>query len=104
MQVKAEIARPEEGETVPANKDVRVCGAAWTCDAEITKDELSTDRWRNVERRKIARRIELERVEIVGVRTGRHRRNRGNKLSSPALPIRAAERNHCIATPIAALT
>ena len=43
MQVKAEIARPEEGETVPANTSVRVHGAAWTCDAEIAKVELSTD-------------------------------------------------------------
>jgi DMSO/TMAO reductase YedYZ molybdopterin-dependent catalytic subunit len=43
MQVKAEIARPAEGETVPANTSVRVSGAAWACDAEITKVELSTD-------------------------------------------------------------
>lgn len=43
MQVKAEIARPEEGETVPAKTNVRVSGAAWACDAEITKVELSTD-------------------------------------------------------------
>src|SRR5215217_1799033 len=43
MQVKAEIARPAEGETVPANTTVRIHGAAWACDAEITKVELSTD-------------------------------------------------------------
>src|SRR5215472_10949595 len=43
MQVKAEIARPAEGETVAANTSVRVRGAAWACDAEITKVELSTD-------------------------------------------------------------
>ena len=43
MQVKAEIARPEEGETVRANTTVCVRGAAWACDAEITKVELSTD-------------------------------------------------------------
>ena len=43
MQVKAEIARPAEGEIVPANSSVCVRGAAWTCDAEITKVELSTD-------------------------------------------------------------
>ena len=43
MQVKAEIARPAEGETLPANMNVRVCGAAWACDAEIAKVELSTD-------------------------------------------------------------
>jgi DMSO/TMAO reductase YedYZ molybdopterin-dependent catalytic subunit len=43
MQVKAEMAHPAEGEAVPANTSVRVCGAAWACDAEITKVELSTD-------------------------------------------------------------
>jgi DMSO/TMAO reductase YedYZ molybdopterin-dependent catalytic subunit len=43
MHVKAEIARPVEGETVPANSNVSVHGAAWACDAEITKLELSTD-------------------------------------------------------------
>jgi DMSO/TMAO reductase YedYZ molybdopterin-dependent catalytic subunit len=43
MQVKAEIARPAEGETVPAKANVRVSGAAWACDAEIAKVELSTD-------------------------------------------------------------
>lgn len=43
MQVKAEIARPAEGEMVPANSSVRVHGAAWTSDGEITKVELSTD-------------------------------------------------------------
>jgi len=39
-----------------------------------------------------------------GSSPGKHRRNRGNKLSSPALPIHSAERNHRIAIPIAALT
>jgi DMSO/TMAO reductase YedYZ molybdopterin-dependent catalytic subunit len=43
MQVKAEIARPTEGEIVPANTSVCVHGAAWACDAEIAKVELSTD-------------------------------------------------------------
>ena len=43
MQVKAEIARPEQGETVPVKTNVRVSGAAWACDAEIAKVELSTD-------------------------------------------------------------
>jgi len=43
MQVKAEIARPAESKTVPANTSIRVCGAAWACDAEITKVELSMD-------------------------------------------------------------
>src|SRR6266571_6397758 len=43
MQVKAEIAKPAEGETIPANSNVRVHGAAWTSNGEITKVELSTD-------------------------------------------------------------
>src|SRR5213595_217559 len=43
MQVKAQIAHPAEGEIVPANTSVRVQGAAWACDAEITKVDLSTD-------------------------------------------------------------
>jgi DMSO/TMAO reductase YedYZ molybdopterin-dependent catalytic subunit len=43
MHVKAEIARPVQGESVPANSNVRVHGAAWTSDGEIAKVELSTD-------------------------------------------------------------
>src|SRR5213595_936019 len=43
MQVKAQIANPAEGAIVPAKSSVRVRGAAWACDAEITKVELSTD-------------------------------------------------------------
>src|SRR5712692_6108698 len=43
MQIKAEIARPSEGETVPANSNVRVHGAAWTSDGEIAKVEISSD-------------------------------------------------------------
>lgn len=43
MQIKAEIARPSQGEIVPATSNVRVHGAAWTSDGEITKVELSTD-------------------------------------------------------------
>src|SRR5438105_8544729 len=43
MQVKAEIAKPAQGEIVPTNSNVRVHGAAWTSDAEITKVKLSTD-------------------------------------------------------------
>jgi DMSO/TMAO reductase YedYZ molybdopterin-dependent catalytic subunit len=43
LQVKAEIARPAEGEIVPANTSVSVRGAAWACDAEINKVKLSTD-------------------------------------------------------------
>ena len=43
QQIKAEIARPENGETVPAGKTIRVHGAAWSCDAEVTKVEVSVD-------------------------------------------------------------
>ena len=43
MQVKAEIARPVAGDIVPASSNLRVHGAAWTSDAEITKVELTTD-------------------------------------------------------------
>jgi DMSO/TMAO reductase YedYZ molybdopterin-dependent catalytic subunit len=43
MQVKAEIAKPVKGERVPADSTVRVHGAAWTSDSEVTKVELSTD-------------------------------------------------------------
>jgi DMSO/TMAO reductase YedYZ molybdopterin-dependent catalytic subunit len=43
IQIKAEIAKPIDGETVPANSNVRVHGAAWTSDGEITKVEVSTD-------------------------------------------------------------
>jgi len=43
MQIKAEIAEPREGETVSASSDVRVHGAAWTGNGEITKVELSAD-------------------------------------------------------------
>jgi DMSO/TMAO reductase YedYZ molybdopterin-dependent catalytic subunit len=43
MQIKAEIAKPTKGESVPSNSNVRVHGAAWTSGGEITKVELSTD-------------------------------------------------------------
>ena len=43
MQIKAEIAKPAQGETVPCDSNVRVHGAAWTSDGEIIKVELSTD-------------------------------------------------------------
>jgi DMSO/TMAO reductase YedYZ molybdopterin-dependent catalytic subunit len=43
MQVKGEIAKPAQGETVPANSSVRVHGAAWASDGEIAKVELSTN-------------------------------------------------------------
>ena len=43
MQTKAEIARPAKGDTVPANSKVRVRGAAWTGEGEITKVEISAD-------------------------------------------------------------
>jgi DMSO/TMAO reductase YedYZ molybdopterin-dependent catalytic subunit len=43
LRIKAEIAQPKLGETVAANSNVRVHGAAWTGDGEIAKVELSTD-------------------------------------------------------------
>lgn len=43
MLIKAEIAQPKEGDVVPANAKVRVHGAAWTSEGEITKVELSLD-------------------------------------------------------------
>ena len=43
VQIKAEIAQPTEGDIVPTDSNVRVHGAAWASDAEITKVELSTD-------------------------------------------------------------
>src|SRR5438552_1839160 len=43
MQIKAEIAQPSDGESVPANSNVRVHGAAWTSNGEITKVEISSD-------------------------------------------------------------
>ena len=43
IQTKAEIARPGEGETVPANSKVRVHGAAWTSGDKITNVEISVD-------------------------------------------------------------
>jgi DMSO/TMAO reductase YedYZ molybdopterin-dependent catalytic subunit len=43
MQTKAQIARPIQGEIIPANSNVRIHGAAWTADGEIVRVELSTD-------------------------------------------------------------
>jgi DMSO/TMAO reductase YedYZ molybdopterin-dependent catalytic subunit len=43
VQVKAEIARPAQGETVPANSSVRIYGAAWAGGNEIVRVEVSTD-------------------------------------------------------------
>ena len=43
QQTKAEIARPEQGETVSGNSSYRVYGAAWTGTGEITRVELSFD-------------------------------------------------------------
>jgi DMSO/TMAO reductase YedYZ molybdopterin-dependent catalytic subunit len=43
QQVKAEIARPENGEKIPAGAAYRIHGAAWSGEAEITKVEISFD-------------------------------------------------------------
>jgi DMSO/TMAO reductase YedYZ molybdopterin-dependent catalytic subunit len=47
VQVKATIARPSRGELVPRNETVRVHGAAWTGESEITRVDVSTDGGRN---------------------------------------------------------
>ncbi|MCA1659475.1 MAG: sulfite oxidase [Verrucomicrobiaceae bacterium] len=43
QQVKAEIARPENGEVISANSIYRIHGAAWSGESEITKVEISFD-------------------------------------------------------------
>jgi DMSO/TMAO reductase YedYZ molybdopterin-dependent catalytic subunit len=43
MQVKAEIARPENHEVIRANSKYVVKGAAWTAEAVISKVEVSSD-------------------------------------------------------------
>ena len=43
LQLKAEIARPRPGETVAANSNVRVHGAAWTGHGQIKNVEISAD-------------------------------------------------------------
>jgi DMSO/TMAO reductase YedYZ molybdopterin-dependent catalytic subunit len=43
LQVKAQIAGPKQGETVATNTTVRVHGAAWASDVEVTRVELSPD-------------------------------------------------------------
>jgi DMSO/TMAO reductase YedYZ molybdopterin-dependent catalytic subunit len=43
MLVKAEIARPEINEVIPAGSSYLVTGSAWTSASEIAKVELSTD-------------------------------------------------------------
>src|SRR6266487_6710758 len=43
LQVKAEIAWPAQGETVPANSSVRIRGAGWAAGNEIVGVEVSTD-------------------------------------------------------------
>src|ERR1051326_1008588 len=44
LETKAEIMEPSEGQTVSANSNVRVRGAAWTGNGEIAKVDLSVDR------------------------------------------------------------
>jgi DMSO/TMAO reductase YedYZ molybdopterin-dependent catalytic subunit len=43
QQVKAEVARPENGEVVPAGSTYRIHGAAWSGEADITMVEISFD-------------------------------------------------------------
>lgn len=43
MQLKAEIAQPAPGQTVPLNSNVNIRGAAWTGEGTITRVEVSSD-------------------------------------------------------------
>jgi DMSO/TMAO reductase YedYZ molybdopterin-dependent catalytic subunit len=43
LEVKAEIVKPFQGETVPANSSVRVYGAAWASGGEVARVEVSAD-------------------------------------------------------------
>ena len=43
QQIKAEIARPQNGEQVRSGTTVRIHGAAWSSDADSTKVEISVD-------------------------------------------------------------
>src|SRR4029077_6964814 len=43
LQVKAEIAKPAQGDKVPVNSTVRIHGAAWAGGEEIVRVEVSTD-------------------------------------------------------------
>jgi len=43
QQVKAEIARPEQGETIAVNSRYRIFGAAWSGEAQIEKVEVKID-------------------------------------------------------------
>ena len=43
QQIKAEIARPETGETISANSAYRIHGAAWAGQADVAKVEVSVD-------------------------------------------------------------
>jgi DMSO/TMAO reductase YedYZ molybdopterin-dependent catalytic subunit len=43
LQTKAEIARPDNGETIAANSAYRIHGAAWTGTGEIIRVEVSVD-------------------------------------------------------------
>lgn len=47
LQTKAEIARPQSGETIAANSAYRVYGAAWSGTGEITRVEVSFDSGQN---------------------------------------------------------
>jgi DMSO/TMAO reductase YedYZ molybdopterin-dependent catalytic subunit len=47
LQVKAAIARPGRGERLSRNEVVRVHGAAWTGESEVSRVEVSADGGRN---------------------------------------------------------
>ncbi len=43
LQVKAQIARPDPWEAVPCGESYLIRGAAWSCEGEIVRVEISTD-------------------------------------------------------------
>jgi DMSO/TMAO reductase YedYZ molybdopterin-dependent catalytic subunit len=43
LQVKAEIAKPAQGDTVPKNSIVRIHGAAWSSGNEVVRVDVSTN-------------------------------------------------------------
>jgi DMSO/TMAO reductase YedYZ molybdopterin-dependent catalytic subunit len=43
LEVKAQVARPAAGEKIPAGKNYRIFGAAWTGTGQIEKVEVSVD-------------------------------------------------------------
>lgn len=47
LELKAQVARPSEGEIIPAGMPYSITGAAWTGDGSVAAVEVSTDGGRN---------------------------------------------------------